>query len=179
MNTIERRTFDVQELRAEGEGESRKIVGYAAVFDQRTQLYEDVFEEFSQKAFADSITTDDVRALYNHDPNVVLGRNTVDTLRLAEDEHGLKIEIDPPDTQQARDLMVLLDRGDVSQMSIGFQTLSDKWEMEDSNRIRTVIKVKLFDVSPVTYPAYTTTEVGLRDMDGARKSLAGQGRREQ
>ena len=168
---IERRTFSARELRTEGEGESRKIVGYAAVFNERTQLYDDVFEVIQPGAFAESISQDDVRALYNHDPNFVLGRNTANTLRLSEDDHGLKIEIDPPDTQQARDLMVLIDRGDVSEMSFGFRTISDKWEMEDGDQVRTLIKVKLFDVSPVTYAAYPTTEVGLRNMEGARESL--------
>ncbi len=168
---IERRMFPARELRTEGEGEARKIVGYAAEFGVRTQLYDDVYEEIAPGAFAESIGQDDIRSLFNHDPNLVLGRNMADTLRLAEDDRGLKIEIDPPDTQLARDLMVLLDRGDVSQMSFGFLTLSDKWEMEDGNQIRTLIKVKLFDVSPATYAAYPTTEVALRNIEGARESL--------
>ena len=169
--SIERRNFQVSELRAITSGDGlRKITGYAAVFEKLSDDLGWFREKIQPGAFADSITTDDVRALWNHDSNYPLGRNKSGTLTLSEDDHGLKIEIDPPDTQWARDLMTSIDRGDVDQMSFGFQTLSDKWEMVEGEDIRTLIKVRLFDVSPVTFPAYPDTEVGLRSLEEYRKS---------
>jgi uncharacterized protein len=168
---IERRNFNLSELRAiTDEKGLRKITGYAAVFNSAADI-----GWFSEKvepgAFGASIGEDDIRALWNHDSNYVLGRNKSGSLMLVEDLHGLKIEIDPPDTQWARDLMVSMERGDVSQMSFGFQTLTDKWEMVDGKDVRTLLKVKLFDVSPVTYPAYPDTEVGLRSLEDHRKTI--------
>jgi hypothetical protein len=95
----------------------------------------------------------------------VLGRNKAGTLRLHEDDHGLAIEIDPPDTQWARDLMVSMERGDVTQMSFGFTVAEDSWEQDKDEKVtRTILKIKeLYDVSPVTFPAYPQTEAHVRD----------------
>jgi HK97 family phage prohead protease len=157
----ERRAFDL-ELRVDKQ--ARKITGHAAVFDVEG---DGVWfrEKIAPGAFADSVQTDDVRALWNHDANFVLGRNRAGTLRLHEDERGLAIEIDPPDTQFARDLLVSIERGDVSQMSFGFQTVRDSWERSTEGNgqdLRTLEKVKLFDVSPVTFPFYPETDVAVR-----------------
>jgi hypothetical protein len=89
---------------------------------------------------------------------------------MSEDDHGLKIEIDPPDAQWARDLMTSIERGDVDQMSFGFRTITDSWQLVDGEDIRTLIEVKLFDVSPVTFPAYPDTEVGLRSLEEHKKA---------
>lgn len=168
--SIERRNFQVNELRAITNADGlRKITGYAAVFEKLSDDLGWFREKIQPGAFAETIGADDIRALWNHDSNFPLGRNKSGTLVLSEDDHGLKIEIDPPDTQWARDLMTSIDRGDVDQMSFGFQTLSDKWEMVEGEDIRTLIKVRLFDVSPVTFPAYPDTEVGLRSLEEHRK----------
>ena len=169
--TIERRNFNLSELRAiTDEKGLRKISGYAAVFNSVSEELSWFKEKIEPGAFGESIGTDDIRALWNHDSNYVLGRNKSGSLMLVEDQHGLKIEIDPPDTQWARDLMVSIDRGDVSQMSFGFQTITDKWEMSEGVDMRTLLKVRLFDVSPVTFPAYPDTEVGLRSLEEHRKT---------
>ena len=100
-----------------------------------------------------------MRALFNHDPNVILGRNRAGTLRLREDERGLGIEIDPPDTQAAKDLMVSIARGDVSQMSFGFSVApgGQVWEKDAQG-------------APVVFPAYPDTGVAVRALDAWRDS---------
>jgi len=160
---MEKRTFEIEglEIRKSKDGK-RTIAGHAAVFN-RVADGGWFREQVAPGAFKDSLGVDDVRALWNHDPNHVLGRNKAGTLRLSEDERGLAIEIDPPDTQTARDLVVLIERGDVSQMSFGFQTIKDSWETKDGDKdIRTLEKVKLWDVSPVTFPFYKDTDVAVR-----------------
>lgn len=140
------------------------IVGHAAVFNRMSEDLGFFREKIEPGAFKQTLADkDDVRALFNHDPNNVLGRSTAGTLRLKEDDEGLRVEIDPPDTQLARDLMVSIDRGDVSQMSFGFETRKDEWDHSDKqNPVRTLVDVKLYDVSPVTFPAYPDTDVAAR-----------------
>lgn len=164
----ETRTFEIElavEERAEGRAPS--IVGHAAVFNSLSENLGGFRERIAPGAFAESINADDVRALFNHDPNFVLGRNKAGTLELSEDDHGLAIRITPPDTSFARDLMVSLGRRDITQMSFGFTVLTDgqAWEEDaDGMVVRTLKRVRLFDVSPVTYPAYTQTDVALREL---------------
>ena len=161
---LERRAFELVDLEIRAaEGESEKIRGYAAVFDKLSVPLWGFREKIDKGAFMESIKKDDIRALWNHDPNYVLGRNKAGTLALEEDDKGLKIEIDPPDTQWARDLITSIKRKDVNQMSFGFETETDEWDRSDEkNVVRTLKKVRLFDVSPVTYPAYPQAKVGVR-----------------
>lgn len=170
MDTLrEHRTLPMELRVQDGEDGAATIVGHAAVFDTLSEDLGFFREKIDKGAFADSIKEDDVRALFNHDPNVVLGRNKADTLRLKEDGDGLAIEIDPPDTQAANDVLTSIKRGDISQMSFGFQTLIDEWDESDQdNPIRTLKRVKLFDVSPVTFAAYPATDVAV-----ARRSFEG------
>jgi len=148
------------ELRADGD-EKPKIIGHAAVFDTPAEIWG--FEEVIRKgAFTDAIKNDDVRALWNHNPDYVLGRTKSGTLVLEEDDIGLKIENDPPETQWAKDLMVSMQRGDVDQMSFGFIVEEEKWsKREDEPDLREILKARLFDVSPVTFPAYEETDVSV------------------
>lgn len=172
----ERRTLH-SEFRVEQREDGKKLIrGHAAVFNSETDLGW-FRERIAPGAFSESIGKDDVRALFNHDPNLILGRNKAGTLTMREDEHGLYVEIDPADTQATRDLMTHIERGDVSQMSFGFQTLKDTWETnenaEDEKKdLRTLEKVKLWDVSPVTFPAYTDTDVAVRSHDCWSQSQA-------
>ncbi len=98
-------------------------------------------------------------------PNYVLGRNKSGTLQLIEDDKGLLVRIKPPDTQWAKDLQKSIERGDISQMSFGFVVEEDKWSSHEGKDVRELKKVKLYDVSPVTYPAYNQTDVGVRAME--------------
>jgi uncharacterized protein len=146
-----------------------KIVGYAAVFSTRTDLGF-CTEEIAPGAFRDSLSRkDDVRALFNHDPSLVIGR-TPDTLRLWEDEKGLRYEITPPDTSLARDLVTNIRSGIVSQSSFGFIVDSEEVDKTGNKPHFIVRKATLFDVSPVTFPAYKETEVSLaREEDTGRE----------
>lgn len=161
------RAFEVKnlEIRAE-EGKPKRIVGHAAVFDILSEPMYGFREKVAKGAFLETIAADDVRALFNHDPNFILGRNRAGTLTMAEDDQGLAVEIMPPDTQSARDLLVSIERRDISQMSFGFETLKEEWNEEDpQNVIRTLVKVRLYDVSPVTYAAYSATSVNARSAE--------------
>ncbi|MBF0358872.1 MAG: HK97 family phage prohead protease [Magnetococcales bacterium] len=168
MSEIERRAFTVTGMKIETrDGDKKTITGHAAVFNELSQDLGGFREQIAPGAFKEAIGQDDVRALFNHDPNFLLGRNTSGTLRLKEDDKGLAIEIDPPDTVAARDLITLMERGDVSQMSFGFSVRpkGQNWaEGDDGEAIRTLTNLRLFDVSPVVYPAYPQTDVGVREL---------------
>lgn len=154
----------------EKEGEPTKIVGYAAKFNQNSEEMWGTIERIKPGAFSEAILRSDVRALWNHDSNHVLGRTKSNTLTLKEDEVGLFYEITPPDTQTAKDLIESIKRGDVDQSSFAFTVDVVEWDTSEQTRIRTIIKVKeLYDVSPVTYPAYPTATVGVRSFEEIAK----------
>jgi len=165
----ERRSVPVCEFHtaAEADDSAPKIAGHAAVFDVETNIGGMFSEIVRPGAFGRAIEqSQDVRALFNHDENHVLGRTRNGTLRLTEDARGLAVEIDPPDTQVGRDVVELIRRGDVSQMSYAFVVQSEKWtERKGGLPLREVLDLDLYDVSPVTYPAEITTEVGLRSAE--------------
>jgi HK97 family phage prohead protease len=174
----ERRFVELAELRLDGnEKEARSIRGYAAIFDALSQPLFGFREIIRKGAFRKTIKDGDIRALWNHDPNYVLGRKSARTLRLEEDDKGLFSRIFPPDTQWARDLMLSIDRGDVSQMSFGFRAVKDQWMPpgDDGLPVRELLSCQLFDVSPVTYPAYPQTEVHVRALMDAVLWKMGQG----
>lgn len=148
------------------------ITGYAAVFyregDTGTEfeLWPGAVERIAPGAFSRAIKEDDVRGLFNHAPEAVLGRNGAGTLRLVEDAIGLRYEIDPPDTQLARDLIQSIKRGDVSGSSFAFIP-HEGGTLKRSDGARTIYErtsLQLFDVGPVTYPAYSASSVSARAM---------------
>lgn len=171
-------------LEGRADGQPKKIVGRAAVFyDPSTpgteyNLFPDLKERIMPRAFNKALNErHDVRALFNHDPNMVLGRTTAGTLKLTKSLRGLDYEIDPPDTTYANDLKVSLARGDVTGSSFGFRVLEQKFKTEQSADgkpidIREIHSVELLDVSPVTYPAYTAAESGLRSIGDAEEARA-------
>ena len=159
------------ELRAmPQDGKPSKICGHAANFNSLSQDLGYFKEQIAPGAFRKSLLNADVRALWNHDANIVLGRNKSGTLTLLEDSQGLYFEIDAPDTQLVRDMVIgPITRGDVSQCSFGFYTVADHWEEIDGQVIRTLLEVELLDVSPVTYPAYNSTDVAMRSAQQVSK----------
>ena len=173
MKTIERRYLSEPiELKADDETGERKIVGYGAVFESRSENLGG-FTEVIEKGAFDEVLKNDVRALFNHDPNFVLGRSMAGTLRLSVDDVGLRYEIDAPQTQTVRDLVLEpMARGDITGSSFGFSVEEDSWsESEDGAITRSIQKIgRLVDVSPVTYPAYPETDVALRSLNKYQES---------
>jgi len=189
------RTFDLDSIavRASGEGDKgRTLEGHAAVFNKKSEDFGGWRETIDPGAFSAAIKRDDVRALINHEPHYILGRTKAETLQLDEDNIGLHFNIDLPDTSYARDLDVSIQRGDISQCSFAFKIDGAKgewWEIDgqpvkiedafaamwDKNKheiLRHVAKARLFDVSPVTYPAYPQTDVNVRAQEFRDKRQA-------
>jgi HK97 family phage prohead protease len=161
------------DLKVEKRADGRKnISGFAAVFDKESEDLGGFVERIAPGAFREALKNSDCRCLFNHDQNLVLGRESANTLRLEEREKGLWMEIIPPDTSIARDLMKSIERGDISAQSFAFTVAEDEWKnMDDQKKmtVRTITKIAaLYDVGPVTYPAYPQTSAALRSMERAR-----------
>jgi HK97 family phage prohead protease len=159
VDNFERRAF--MECRAEASDNGKKIRGYAVVFNS---LSVDVggFREYIAPEAVDRTLREglDVRALVDHDSAKVIGRTRAGTLRLRKDSKGLHIEVDPDEEiSYARDIMRAVARGDVSGMSFLFKTIEDEWNYNDKMPIRTVTDMVIPEVSIVTFPAYTATDV--------------------
>ncbi len=151
MGTIEVRDADSDDMVLEG---------YAAVFNSETDLGH--FREVIKPGAFDDVMTNDVRALINHDPNLILGRTENGTLELSTDERGLKYRVKLGNQQYAKDFYESVKRGDISQSSFAFTIKDQSWNEERT--VRSVDKVRqLLDVSPVTYPAYAAATVQARD----------------
>lgn len=155
------------ELRSELKKNGRTLAGHASVFNQGAELTGHI-ERIAPTAFKrvlDNPATD-VRALFNHDPSKLLGRQSSGTLRLGTDSQGLEFEVDLPDTTVGRDVQVLAERGDLTGASFGFIPDEDEWETYQGRRVRTHTSVRaLVDVSPVTFPAYQGAGVSMRHME--------------
>lgn len=168
MNDRELRCYS-GEVRAEQQSDQpTRIIGYGSVFNSRSEPLWGFREIIKPGAF-DDVLTNDVRGLFNHDPNFILGRSTAGTLSLSVDERGLQYNILAPDTQTIRDLVIApMMRGDISQSSFAFQVArdGDDWYEDDEGIvIREISKFsRLYDVSPVTYPAYQDADSGVRSM---------------
>lgn len=156
------------------------IVGYAAVFydpaDPGTeyQMYDDLVERFMPGAFDRALREDDVRGLVNHNDNLLLGRTSAGTMRLSVDRKGLKYEIDPPDTQYARDVMESIKRGDITGSSFLFKPMSNTYRDVEGVYIIERNDVKLYEVGPQPFPAYESTEAGVRgvaDAEAVRREV--------
>lgn len=171
MHDREKRQFSGSILVERRADSAPLIRGHAAVFGKLSENLGGFREIIAPGAF-DDVLKDDVRALYNHENSLILGRTSAGTTRIGVDGDGLTYEIDPPDTSYARDLLVSLERGDVRESSFGFRVArgGDIWdEDEDGVLIRTITKVsRLYDVSPVTFPAYPDTDVAKRGAETYR-----------
>ena len=176
MKNKENRNFNI-EFRIEGDVDNERVVGYGSVFNKRSENLGGFVEEIAPGAFDDVLADSqnlDVRALFNHDPNLILGRSQAGTLDLSVDETGLQYSFDMPATTYGRDLLVSMQRGDVSQSSFGFVVGSDTWtETSEGIPLRTINSIsRLLDVSPVTFAAYPDATTGLRSLEQHKKNMA-------
>ncbi len=163
-NALRRFSPGTIELRKATDG-TKKGYGYAAKFNTLSEDFGG-FRERIAAGFFDEVLADDVRALFNHDPNLILGRSTNKTLRLGVDSVGLWYEYDDPNTSYSNDLLISMERGDVDQSSFAFGVKEDRWDKIDNVWTRTLMKAsRLYDVSPVTYPAYPDTQASARSLE--------------
>lgn len=145
------------------EGEPTKIIGYAVRWDQLSLPIFGMFQEqFKRGAFTDSLKNPDVYASWQHDEREILGR-TPNTLSLLEDDIGLRYEITPP--SWADKYIETIERGDVRGSSFIFRAQVEEWDETGDMPIRSVTKAELFEVSPVTTPAYPQSSVGIRSAE--------------
>lgn len=165
---FEHRSLVRQVERRESDGVTT-LAGYAAVFGDIAEIGDYFKEVLARGAFTATLRTADVRAYFDHDRGRVLGRSSTGTLRLREDQKGLAVEIDLPDTSDGRDVRALIERGDVSGMSIGMIVTRQEWDETGDVPVRTIHEVELREVSIVSEPAYTGTSIALRSLDDARK----------
>jgi HK97 family phage prohead protease len=151
MAERERRVVTVPMEARAGENDARTLTGYAALYGSETRIAGMFREVIEPGAFRSALARqDDVRALFNHDANHVLGRTKSGTLRLEEDARGLRYTVTLPDTQAGRDLWTSVQRGDVSQSSFAFSVDKDDWpkgDTRDGMPLRLIQDVHLFDVS--------------------------------
>ena len=163
MKKTERRTFNITDVQTRNgeDGQPQMISGYAAVFNSPTELWEGLNEVIMPGAFNRTLTSSDVRCLFDHDWSKVLGRTKSGTLRLEEDDRGLRFEVDLPNTSIANDLKESMSRGDITQCSFGFIPTEETWDYNTDPVLRTVHEVDLFEVSIVSLPAYEDAEASL------------------
>lgn len=155
-------TFETRET-----GDERRIEGYFSVFGSSYELWPGATESIDPHAFDEALTRDDVRVLVDHDTRLVLGRTSAGTAELRVDEHGLwgSVLINPDDTD-AMNAYARNKRGDVTQASFGFDILDEETEKHHDGSVHwTIKKVKLYEVSLCTFPAYKETELKARAED--------------
>jgi len=151
-----------------------RLVGYSAVFETEANIGGMFREVIRKGAFTDAILRDDIHALDNHDYGRVIGRKKAGTLTISEDERGLRVEITPPNTTIARDLMENIGAGNIDQMSFSFSMEGGRqvWDESGDIPLRSIEKVgELLEVSVVPRGAYETTEIALRSLAASRQGM--------
>jgi len=161
-----RLTVNEFEVRQGPAGDGMSFSGYAAVFNSDSEPLPFI-ERIMPGAFRKSLKSrNNIRMYLNHDSSMLLATSRAKTLRLEEDQRGLKVEADLPDTTIGRDLSTLIQRGDVDSMSFGFSVppKGDSWS--DDGSVRELKEVRLYEVSVVTgFPAYQATSASVRSLD--------------
>lgn len=165
---LERRTVN-GEVESRAKGQNIYVEGYASVFEKRSGNLGGFVEKVNNTAFNKTIKEADVRALWNHDPQYLLGRTSSKTLELSIDSSGLYYRSLLPNTTYAKNLAELLERRDVRESSFTFFKVEDKWELTTEDRegipsgypLRSLVEVGLIDIAPVTFPAYNDATSGV------------------
>jgi len=166
MTNIEKRG-GVLGVEVRTDGDKRTLVGYAAIWNSDTTIGDYFVERIAPGAFTKAIRGD-ILALVNHDSGRVVGRTKSGTLRLTEDDRGLAVEIDVPDTTDGNDLWKLVERGDISGMSFAFRATKQEWDESGEMPHRTVIEAELYEVTATPIPAYPDTTLAKRSLESAR-----------
>lgn len=153
----------------ETDDNKKMMSGYAVKWDQLSEKmgwYYRFREKFKKGSFADSLRDDKQMALWNHNTDMILGNTKNGTLRVLEDDTGLRFENDLPDSEWGKCAHECIKRGDVDGVSFGFKMLGEEWDESDLDNItRTITKAKLFEISPTPFPAYSQSEVQARSLD--------------
>jgi uncharacterized protein len=153
------------ELRSTDGSASPRLVGWASKFNAPSLDLGGFVETVRPGAFARSLRAGtDVLGLIDHDRAMIIGRRSAGTLAIGEDAQGLHVEITPPDTQPARDVIANIRAGNLKAMSFAFRVPpgGDQWHLQESPPRRELLDVDLVEVSIVSMPAYTTTSIALR-----------------
>jgi hypothetical protein len=170
FNSASAGLFMQLEIRAAGgiSLEGKRIIGRPIVYNSPSENLGGFIEVIAPKAFSNSLNGD-IRALVEHDSKLILGRTTSKTLRISEDSRGVFVEIDPPNTRTASELMESIERGDISGMSFGFTVNMDgsQWDFNTDPALRTVTNANLHEVTITSMPAYRATNVEV-----AKRSMA-------
>ena len=176
LGEVETRQFGEVELRKDPDGKTIGLRGYAAVFNSASEDFGGWIEKIDRGAFASDLKdAKDVRALIDHDTGRVIGRTSAGTLKLSEDDRGLSVDLDLPDTTDARDLLANIEAGNIDAMSFGFRARDAVWEEGKEYDVRTLRDVELLEVSVVAFPAYPATSIGTRSHLDFRDTLKTQG----
>lgn len=161
---MEQRYLPIENMQVRSEGNEAHITGYFAVFDSNYELWEGATESIARGAFDDSVSGD-VRALYNHNTDIVLGRTSAGTFTIKQDEHGLwgDITVNLNDTD-AKNAYERVARGDITGCSIGFDIASERVDISDNGSVHWTIEkiAPLYECSPCVFPAYTETNISAR-----------------
>ena len=161
---MEKRIFNIENRFETKEDGKELVTGYGSIFNSRSENLGGFYEYISPTAISkETIEKSDVRALINHDANLILARNTSGTLDLTVDEKGLKYSFEIPETSYGKDLAINMKNGNLNQSSFAVTVADDEWNTdEDGNDIRTITAIdRLFDISVVSYPAYSQAESDL------------------
>ena len=161
---MEKRVFNIKSKIEKRKDGKEVVVGHASIYDSRSENLGGFYEYIAKGAFTDElIVKSDVRALINHNPDKVLARSTSGTLKLQADSKGLRYEFPIPETSYGKDLAINLKNGNITQSSFAFTVKEDDWTTDDDgNDIRTINTIdRLFDISAVTYPAYSESSSDL------------------
>ena len=172
----ETRFYNLEQIEVRSDdGEQPVIDGYAATYNDFSEDLGGFVEVIERGFFDNALETSDIVSLWNHNSDKPLGRQSAGTLKVASDYNGLRTITNPPDTTWGKDAIISIKRGDVKQMSFAFSVKSggDDWETKpDGMVVRTLLSggcEKIYDISPVTYPAYPSTSVSARALDKAKE----------
>lgn len=161
------------EVRETEEG-SKTVEGYAVKWEMKSHPlgWDGWREQFKRGAFSESLSERNQFGLWSHDTRTVLGSTENGTLRLYEDDIGLRFELDLPDTPNGENAFGAIKRGDVKGVSFGFRAQKQEWDETDpDNVVRTITKADLFEISPVAFPAYPDSGVSARSDDPYKEYL--------